>query len=163
MAERALDEYLNDHLAGSVVGCRVAARLAKGYRGGPFGAEMADIAAQVREDKATLEGLMERLGTSRSRVKPALAGIADSVGRLKLRGVARRGSETGLFLALETLSMGVEGKVCLWEALRTLAPDGGLRGVDLQELIGRGQRQRAALELERLAVAARVLGGEVGP
>lgn len=164
MSERALDIYLNDHLAGAVMGSEIADELAEHHEGSHFGDGMAEVASQIHEDRATLEALMERLGTTSNPVKQGAAWLAEKAGRVKFRGLTSGNEELGAFLALETLSLGVEGKICLWETLRTLAPgDAVIEGVDLDQLVARGQRQRAILELERLSHGGRVLRAGLDP
>ena len=59
--------------------------------------------------------------------------------------------------AFEMLSVGVEGKCCLWEGLRTLsATVPPLRGTDYDDLLARARAQRAWLEEQRLAATGRV-------
>jgi hypothetical protein len=160
MADRALDIYLNDHLAGATMGGDLADRLASRTQGTPFGPEMATIAREIAEDRATLEQLMEAVGATRNPVKQGLAWISEKASRLPLSGAASGDSDLGTFLSLETLSLGVEGKVCLWRALNDVASrHPALTDTDFASLIARGQRQRAALERERMA-CARVLEGD---
>jgi hypothetical protein len=162
MADRALDIYLNDHLAGATMGQDMADRLASRTEGTPFGPEMATIASEITEDKETLEKLMEAVGTSRNPVKQGLAWISEKASRLPLSGAGSGGSELGTFLSLETLSLGVEGKISLWRVLDEVASRyPALTDTDFASLIARGQRQRAALERERMSYGARALEGDV--
>lgn len=158
MAERALDIYLNDHLAGAVMGCEIADELAEEQAGSHFGDAMAELAVLVNEDRATLEALMDRLGTTSNPVKQGAAWLAEKAGRVKLKGLTSGDRDLGTFLALETLGLGVEGKICLWESLRAIANGHeGLAAADLEELVARGERQRATIEAERIGIGARVL------
>jgi hypothetical protein len=62
---------------------------------------------------------------------------------------------------LETLSLGVEGKLALWQALAAIGEDEPALGpMDLQDLIRRAETQRVALERERLALAPEALSDE---
>lgn len=166
MDHDALDIYLNDHLAGATLGCDHARRLEAVYEGTPFGTVMAQIAMEIEEDRDTLVDLMERLDTPRNAVKAATAWVAEKAGRVKFSGVSSGDRELGNYLALETLSLGVEGKRCLWTALEAIASDyPPLAATDLAGLIARAQAQRAALEEQRLATAQKAFGAsepEVG-
>ena len=83
--------------------------------------------------------------------------------RLKLTGATSGDRELGTFLALETLSLGVEGKLALWQALAAIGEaEPGLEGMNLQDLIRRAEIQRVALERERLALAPEALNDEDG-
>lgn len=62
-------------------------------------------------------------------------------------------------LELETISMGIQGKVMLWKSLeRAVGDDSRLLDVDFTELIERGRRQFEEVQPHRLDVAERALG-----
>ncbi len=159
MGHRARDVYLNDHLAGSTMGVNLARRLARRAQGTPLGETMQPIADEIARDRATLEDLMARLGTSANPVKRGVTWLAEKAAALRFSGATTRDPRLGTFLALETLSLGIEGKRCLWQALAAAA-DGTpeLAGFDFDDLARRAERQRAAVERERLAWAAAVAG-----
>ena len=150
--------YLNDHLAGSVTGSELADKLTTAYTGSPAGSVLSELAEEVRQDRATLADLMDRLGIEKSPVKQAAGWIGEKLTRLKLSDAVI--SEKGLkqLLEFETLSLGIEGKLSLWRALREvrdLHPE--LAATDLDGLVKRGERQRARLEDPRLTAARRAL------
>jgi len=61
-------------------------------------------------------------------------------------------------MALETLSLGVLGKVSLWKALKEVAAHHApLTSMNLDKLIARAQAQHDALEAERIAASRRAL------
>jgi hypothetical protein len=70
-----------------------------------------------------------------------------------------RPGELSLFRTLEGLSVGMQGKRCLWRAGQVLAPDmrphGGRTFAELESSAG---DQWEALERYRLALAAQTLG-----
>ena len=150
----ALHTYLNDHLAGATLGRDHARQLEDLAAGTPLGETIAGIAAEIDEDREALRSLMERVGASESPVKKAGAWVMEKAGRPKLSGATAGDKQLGIYLALEALSLGVAGKLSLWEALaqvRTIHP--ALAETDLDRLIERAQAQRATLESERLAAA----------
>jgi hypothetical protein len=62
------------------------------------------------------------------------------------------------FMALETLTLGVEGKACMWKALRKVQTQyPPLASTNLEELIARADKQHDALERERIAAGALAL------
>jgi hypothetical protein len=123
---------------------------------------MARIADDIEEDRDTLAKLMEHLDVSRNPVKAASAWVAEKAGRVKFSGASSGDPDVGYFLALETMSLGVEGKHDLWTALQTIAPETpALAEFDLPHLAERAAGQRTLLEEERHAVARKVLGGTV--
>lgn len=58
--------YLNDHLGGSIAGVEVAEKLRSKNEGTPFGTTLSGLVLEVKEDRATLENLMDRLGIERN-------------------------------------------------------------------------------------------------
>jgi hypothetical protein len=163
MEHDALNTYLNDHLAGATLGVEHARQLENAFVGSDFGIEMARLADEIEEDRDTLLGLMERLDAPRDPVKKATAWVAEKAGRLKFSGLTSRDRDLGTYLALETMSLGVEGKLSLWTGLAEIAPEyPQIAAIDLGRLIERARDQRAALERERLLAARRALAPVVG-
>jgi hypothetical protein len=66
--------------------------------------------------------------------------------------------QLSLLLELELLYLGIEGKHTLWRTLRVL-DDPRLEKFDFDQLAGRAEKQLAAVEEQRLAVAAGALSG----
>lgn len=163
MNDDTLRVYLNDHLAGSTLGCDHARQLEEMSAGRPFGPEMTKIARAIEEDRDSLVQLMDALDASRNPVKQAGAWVAEKAGRVKLSGLSSNDPELGYYHSLETMSLGVEAKRCLWTALeRVAAGSPALQQADLARLITRATEQREALEGERLAHCVRALGGPGG-
>lgn len=159
MADRAMDVYLNDHLAGAMLGNDLAEQIRDRHEGTPLGDRMRSIAAQIDEDRQTLLDLMERMGVARNPVKQATGWVAEKASRVKFSGLASGEPDHGAFMALESLTLGVEGKACLWRALKEVASQHPpLASTNLDELIKRAEAQHSALERERLAVGKRTLG-----
>jgi hypothetical protein len=158
MADRPIDVYLNDHLAGATFGADLARQLEARTEGTDFQPEMSRLAAEIEADLDTLTDLMQRIGATRNPGKQVIAWAAEKASRLKLTGLTSGGDELGTFLSIEALSLGVEGKASLWTTLRELRdhyPE--LLSSDLDDLLQRAQRQRQVLETERLAAARRSL------
>jgi hypothetical protein len=80
------------------------------------------------------------------------------VGRLKLNGRLLGYSPLSRLVELETLALGVHGKLALWRSLEQLEP--ALRGTadgQLAELVGRAERQLEQLEAYRERAAGEAL------
>lgn len=156
---RYLAIYLNDHLAGATVGVELARRVHASNRGdAAFGEPLGRICREIEEDRAALEQAIDRLGLSRSRVKPAGAWVAEKLGRLKLNGRLRGYSPLSRLLELEGLMIGITGKMGLWKTLAALE-DAESLGLDFEQLAARAAGQRSAVEdLHRLAGAALAAG-----
>ena len=159
MADRAMDVYLNDHLAGATLGSDLAEQIRSRSEGTPLGDVMGSIAPQIEEDRRTLLDLMERMGISKNPVKQATGWVAEKASRVKFSGLASGEPDHGAFMALESLALGVEGKASLWKALKEVASDyPSLASTNLDELINRAEAQHSVLERERLAAGRRALG-----
>lgn len=162
MADKAMNVYLNDHLAGAMLGTDLAEQIQAQNEGTALGELMGSLAPKIEEDRQTLIELMERLDTSRNPVKQATAWMAEKASRAKFSGQTSGEPEVGAFMALETLCLGVQGKVCLWTALKEVADQyEPLASMNLDELIERAQTQHSALERERMAASRRALGNAV--
>ncbi|MFN2593934.1 MAG: hypothetical protein ABR579_03480 [Actinomycetota bacterium] len=139
--------YMNDHLAGSIAGGELAKRSAKSNEGTPLGTFLDRLADELAEDRSSLEDLMDQLGISKSGVKSAGAWLAEKAGRLKFNGQLTGYSDLSRLEELEGLSLGVEGKLSLWRALKQIRDDyPALQSADLEGLIERAQTQSRELE-----------------
>ncbi len=158
MADKAMDVYLNDHLAGATLGSDLAEQIHARNQGTTLGKLMASLAPQIEEDRQTLISLMDRMDGAQNPVKQATAWMTEKVSRAKFSGLTSGEPELGGFMALEALALGLQGKKSLWLALKEVhgqyAP---LASVNLDELIERAQAQSNALEVERLAACRRAL------
>jgi hypothetical protein len=163
MAENAIDVYLNDHLAGATFGTSLADQITQLSEGTPLAAVMSELSAEIEEDRQTLLGLMESLGIAKNPVKQATSWIAEKASRPKFSGLTAGGDkQLGLFMALESLRLGVQGKECLWTALQEVQGEyPPVAEADLAGLIARARRQRETLERERIEAGKRVLGAPV--
>ena len=159
MADKPMDVYLNDHLGGSMLGSNLAEQIRDRAEGTPLGQVMRGVAAEIEADRETLVDLMERLDVSRNPVKQATGWMAEKASRVKFSGAIPREPDYGLFMALETLRLGVAGKKCLWLTLKDVRDQySELAGVDLDRLIERASSQESALEEKRMKAGARALG-----
>ena len=122
--DKLLSIYLNDHLAGSTIGVRLARRISAKNRGTPLGGYLERLTSEIESDRETLERLMDELGIRRNRLKAFGAWATEKLGRLKLNGQLTGYSPLSRFVELEALYLGITGKRELWRALqRTLGND----------------------------------------
>jgi hypothetical protein len=153
-ADEALGVYLNDHLAGSAAGIELASKLRDNNQGTELGRMMAALHRDISEDRDALEALMRRLEVERHPVKEAAGWVLEKVSRLRLNPALTGSAELTRLLETEALSLGIEGKLSMWLALReAAAADPRLDGADLDRLIERARGQRRALEPHRLTAA----------
>jgi hypothetical protein len=161
MSDKAMDVYLNDHLAGAMLGTDLAEQIAENNEGTPLGEMMASLSPKIEADRQALIDLMEKIGTSKNPVKQATTWVAEKASRPKFSGFTSGEPELGTFMALETLTLGVEGKVSLWRALKEVeAKYDALDADQLDKLIESAQAQHDALEEARLAAAKVAFAGE---
>lgn len=148
--------YLHDHHAGSRFAIDLLKALQDQYAGRELGRFADELLVEIREDRALLGELIERAGSrAKSVTKEIGAWIGEKATRLKL-GSPRDG--LGTLQTLETLGLGIQGKLALWNALEELAAeDGRFRGVDFRRLAERARSQHARVEERRLA-AVREMG-----
>lgn len=165
MANReALDSYLNDHLAGSAAAVELVDRLRATNAGTPLAAHLEGLGLEIKADRDTLGEVMERLGVVRSTPKQLVGKVMETLSRLRLNERVTGGADVTRLMELETLSLGIEGKVSLWRSLNHVA-DGhpGLAEFDLAALVGKAEGQRTGLEPYKLEAAAHALGPAADP
>jgi hypothetical protein len=158
LGDDRLSIYLNDHLAAATAGANLARRAASSNEGTEYATGLRSVAAEVEEDRVALMDVMRRLAVGTDRLKIALARGAERAGRLKLNGQLLGYSPLSRLEEIETLSLGVEGKLALWRALRsTHGLDPRLAEIDFDELVDRARSQRRRLERLRLRAADEAL------
>jgi hypothetical protein len=149
----AIDElgvYLNDHLGGAAAGVELSERLRSNNEGTPFGGVLAQMVLEIKEDRATLENLMDRLGIERSSGKQSAGRGLERLARLRTSKAITRNAELSRLLDIEALQLGVEGKYAMWRALGEVADlDQRLSATDFAGLAERAHRQRDTLEQYR--------------
>jgi len=156
MAYSGLDTYLNDHMAGATAGTNLAKMAAEEHQTDEHGPFFSEIYAAVSADKDTLAQLISALGVEESASKTALAEVGSKLMGPKF--TAGEDDELNAFVTLETLSIGVEGKVCMWKALKTVAGDYPAFGeFDIDDLLARATSQREKIETQRQKIAPQAL------
>jgi hypothetical protein len=157
-----LSAYLNDHLAGSVAALQLVRRRRDREGDSELGRTLARLAAEIEEDRAKLERVMDEVGVARNPAKQLGARGADLLMRVKqtLPAVGVGSPAVALLEELELLSLGIEGKALLWQALGTVASTvRELAGFDFDALKTRARSQRALLEPFRRDAAIRASSG----
>ena len=154
MANDALATYLNDHLAGAVIALELLDQLQSERAETPDAPILTTLRGEIEADRDTLAQLMDRLQIEVSKPRQATAWLTEKLGELKLRiddphqGALRR------LEALETISLGIEGKRALAHTLGTAAGvASGLAGFDAARMARRAEEQRDVVEPLRLQAA----------
>lgn len=157
-----LSIYLQDHFAGATAGVNLARRCAEHAAGTHAGSVLTRVAAEIEADRDSLRRILSHAGVQPSRVKNVTAWLAERSARLKPNG-RLRGDALQRLHELEALSLGIAGKLALWEALRVVPAVAEQPDVDLAALAQRAADQRTRVEAERLTFARAALapGGTV--
>jgi hypothetical protein len=160
MPDSAMNLYVNDHLSGAMLGSELAAQIRDRNEGTALGELMSGLAADIEADRRDLQGLADALDVSRNPVKQAGGWAAEKWSRIKFSGAGSGDAGHGNFMAIETLSLGVAGKRCLWRALELVADRyEPIDRADMARLIARADAQLEALENARLEAADAVFEG----
>lgn len=120
MSTSVLTTYLNDHLAGSVAALELLDLL---LSTGPAGQRESyrRLRSEIEEDQRILQQIIQRLGGKESRVRKAAAWLTEKVGQAKLQFDDPGDGALRTLEALETLGLGIQGKLGLWRALEAVA------------------------------------------
>jgi hypothetical protein len=154
-----LSIYVEDHLALSTAGIRLARRCLAENPVGALARFLARFVAEVEEERAVLEDVARALGTRPSPVKETAAAVGEWLGRLKPNGRVLGYSELSRVWELEALMAGSESRRGLWKLLGKAARrDERLRAFDLAPLEERARGHRDELDRQRLRAAGELLG-----
>ncbi len=160
MSAEVLTTYLNDHLAGSVAAIELVDRLARLCQGTEREKIFRTLQAEIEEDQEVLKQLLGAVGGKESKVRKAAAWLSEKIGEAKLELDDTGGGELRLLEALETLGLGIQGKLGLWRALEAAsARPPELGRLDLSRLQRRARDQFDRVETLRLQVAKSAFGG----
>jgi hypothetical protein len=147
----ALAAYLREHFAASEAALYIVAQLRDGHRGTPEAATFARLQSELREERRALLRVLGTIGVSALSLKR----LATRAGGAAAGEAIHTSSDATLLRTLEGLCVGIQGKRCLWRALRRLDPglDEGEPGFDVLE--AHAIRQWEAVDAYRQAVAIR--------
>jgi hypothetical protein len=160
MSLEILVTYLNDHLAGSVAAIELLDHLRELSKGTERERLFTSLQSEIEEDQKVLQALLRGVGGKESRLRKAAAWLTEKVAEVKLKLDDPGAGELRLLEALETLELGILGKLALWRALAVaadLVPQ--IRSLDLSKLERQAQGQHDRVETERLKVARAAFGG----
>ena len=145
-----LATYLHDHLAGSHFAIKLLESLHEQYRDEALGSFALALKADIKEDQDTLQEIIRYVGETHLDLSKIAGWVAERASQLKLH---RADSDSGLgtFEALETLVLGIRGKLALWHALaQILKFDPRVAKFDYAALSARAEEQSARAEDQRL-------------
>lgn len=147
----SLTTYLNDHLAGSVAALELLDHLAKLHRGTQREELFQELRKEVEEDQQVVQQLLDQTGGKESRVRKVAAWLTEKLGEAKLKLDDAGDGELRVLEALETLGLGILGKLALWRALAAIADrQPQVRSLDLDRLQRRATQQHERVEAQRI-------------
>lgn len=150
----SLRTYLQDHLAGARFAIDLLNGLCEQTSDQPVAQFASLLLHEIEADCLTLQEAADRIGGEPSRLKELAAWTAQKASRVKLN----LDEPIGVFEAIEMLTLGVQGKLALWNALRIIQNgDGRLASLDIDELAARAIAQFTMLEELRLQRAPAAL------
>lgn len=154
--------YLNDHLAIETGMVELARRTARAHQDLDIGAALAELAAEIAEDRDALRQMMAVLGVPVRYYKVCAAWVAEKAGRLKLNGHVRGRSPLSIVVELEGLRLGAAGKASAWRALREVANhDNRLDVARLDGLLSRARHQTERLEELHVRMTSEIFSARV--
>jgi len=158
MANKRIETYLNDHLAGAVAAIELLEHLESAHKGTSLQIRFAELRRDISADRHELESLMVALNVDQSSLRKASAWLTEKFTQLKLRLDDPSGGPLLLLESIEVISLGIEGKRLLWRALRATSEKSyALKALDYERLIKRAEEQRDRVETIRLEAARQAL------
>ena len=152
-----LGTYLNDHVAGSVLALELLDHLID-LPEGPDRRLLTQLRTEIQEDQEVLRQLLRSVGPEESTARKAAAWLTEKLGRVKLRLDESGSGELRMLEGLETLALGIQGKLALWRSLATLGDAvPPLKTLDLVRLQARALEQFERVDRLRLHAARRGL------
>jgi hypothetical protein len=149
-----LATYLHDHLAGSHFAVKLLNSLHDQYQDEELGEFALALRREVEQDQKTLEDIIGQVGEGHFDLMEAAGWLTEKASQFKLQR-DDHGGGLGTFEALETLTLGIRGKLAFWQALPVIRQfDGRIPEHDFQLLAARAEDQYAGAEQQRLKVAA---------
>ena len=153
----AITTYLNDHLAGSVAALELVDYLVS-LHGDRDRQPLTELRTEIEKDQEVLQRLLRDLGGKESQVRKAAAWLTEKLGQAKLRFDDHGNGDLRALEALETLGLGIQGKLSLWRALATVSREiPELSGLNLPQLQDRAADQFERVDALRLEVARATL------
>lgn len=139
--------YLEDHLALSLGGIRLARRAAGENPGTPLGAYLRGLVPELEQDRALLVRTARAIGSAGSAWKDAAAALGEWMGRWKPNGRLLAYSALSRVWELEALLAGTESRRDAFRALARLRrSDPRLAALDFDAAERRARAQHEALQ-----------------
>jgi hypothetical protein len=162
MPSDALRQYLQDHLAGSVAALQLMETLADHERGRPLEQQLRTLHSQVSEEQDTLREILDRLGGGEGTLRQVAGWLTEKAHAARLLIAGRTHPALARLDGLESLALGLQGKLSLYRALQDAASgEPRLGGYPFAALEARTLDQYAMVERERRAAAREAFAPEI--
>jgi hypothetical protein len=117
------------------------------------------LGQEIEEDQQIVKLLLRSVGGKESKVRKAAAWLTEKIGEAKLELDDSGNGQLRLLEGLETLGLGIQGKLGLWRALSAASSqDAEIGKLDLTRLERRARDQFERVEAERLLAARAAFG-----
>jgi hypothetical protein len=114
---------------------------------------------EIEQDQQIVKSLLRSVGGNESKLRKAAAWLTEKVGEAKLELDDTGDGQLRLLEGLETLGLGIQGKLGLWRALSAASSqDPQLGALDLPRLERRALDQFTRVEAQRLKAARDAFG-----
>ena len=154
MSRDHIATYLKDHLAGSEAALEILDHLERTHGTGIVGDMVRRLRPEFIEERKEIGKLLDQLDGSTSVPRRVVGWLSEKALQLKLIADDPGGGSLRLLEAVETLELGVHGKLGLWKALEAneqLIPV--FATVQYDPLIGQAEAQETLIESVRLDAA----------
>jgi hypothetical protein len=111
---KGLQNYLNDHLAGSQGALKLVEHLIDTTKGEPGNGFFKGLKRTIKSDQQQLTEMMEVAGVKKRRLVKIAGNVAGGASRMRWRWEK---DSTSNFEALEMLALGIQAKRLLWRIL----------------------------------------------
>lgn len=148
---QALTAYLREHLSGADAAITIVRRLSTKGADAQDRQLFRQLLEELKQDRETVRALLIRLGASPRSAKRAAASVS---GRVLSLAAGGEPGDLSLLRTLEGLSIGIQGKRCMWRALQELGTAVSLGRETFVALESRALRQWERVEERRRALAA---------
>jgi hypothetical protein len=107
------------------------------------------LCAEVKRDQDTLKQIIDHVGKATLDLTEVLGWVGEKATQFKLQRDHSSGG-LGTFEALETLALGIQGKLALWQALPLIREvDARVLSEDFGRLVVRADEQYTSVENQR--------------
>jgi hypothetical protein len=148
-----LATYLHDHMAGSHFAIKLLESLREQYSQESLADFAKALESDVKQDQQTLQGIIDNVGKAHLDLTETAGWFAEKASQFKLQRDDSDGG-IGTFEALETLTLGIKGKLALWRVLPVIRKvDERIPDNDYEKLAERAEEQYTRVEKRRLELA----------